>query len=41
MSGNLIEGGTSLVKNTQFLFQECYGGGTLDNLLEAFGSLVS
>ena len=41
MQDSLIQGGTSLVKDAQFLFQECYGGGMLDDLQKAFGTLVS
>jgi hypothetical protein len=41
MQDNLIKGGASQVKDAKFLFQECYGGGMLDDLQMAFGSLVS
>ncbi|MFA4901287.1 MAG: hypothetical protein WC600_00925 [Desulfobaccales bacterium] len=41
MHDNLIKGGASFVKDAQFLFQECYGGGMLDDLKAAFGTTLS
>ncbi|MHB9072736.1 MAG: hypothetical protein ACYC6G_04345 [Desulfobaccales bacterium] len=40
MQDNLIKSGVSLVKDAQFLFQECYGGGMLDDLKAAFGTTL-
>ena len=41
MQDNLTKGGASLVKDAKFLFQECYGGGMLDDLQKAFGTALS
>ncbi len=41
MQDNLIKDGASLVKDAKFLFQECYGGGMMDDLQKAFGTALS
>lgn len=40
MQDNLVKDGASLVKDAQFLFQQCYGGGMLDDLQKAFGTTL-
>lgn len=41
MQDSLIRGGVSRVQDAKFLFQECYGGGMLDDLKAAFGTALS
>jgi hypothetical protein len=40
ISNNIISNGTSNVKDADFFFQECYGGGMLTPLETAFGTTV-
>jgi hypothetical protein len=40
MAGLLITSGTNHVRDAKFLFQECYGGGMLDDLQTALGTTV-
>lgn len=40
MAGALIKSGKANVADSVFLFQQCYGGGMIDNLSSAFGTVV-